>query len=103
VLLGSQEGLEQARRILEERENAEAEEKTFRVAELTIPEDSAWAGKTLADLDLRRRQGISVIGIQRGEQRTISPPPEEVLQPADTLLVIGHPDAIRACQKQSGA
>jgi Kef-type K+ transport system membrane component KefB/Trk K+ transport system NAD-binding subunit len=103
VLLGSQEGLEQARRILEERESAEEEEKTFRMAELSIRNDSAWAGKTLADLDLRRRQGISVIGIQRGEQRIIPPQHDEILQPEDTLLVIGHPDAILACQKQGTA
>jgi Trk K+ transport system NAD-binding subunit len=100
VLLGSQEGLEQARRILEERESAQEEEKTFQMAELSIRQDSEWAGKTLADLDFRRRQGISVIGIQRGEQRIISPLPEEILQPDDTLLVIGHPDAIRACQER---
>jgi len=100
VLLGSQEGLAEARRILEERENAEAELKAFRMAELAIREGSAWAGKSLADLDLRRRQGISVIGIQRGERRIIAPTPEEILRPADTLLVIGHPDAIRDCQEQ---
>jgi Trk K+ transport system NAD-binding subunit len=100
VLLGSQEGLEQAHRILEEREDSMEEEKTFRMAELSIRNDSAWAGKTLADLDLRRRQGISVIGIQRGEQRIIPPQHDEILQPEDTLLVIGHPDAIRSCQEQ---
>lgn len=102
VLLGSKEGLEQARRFLEERTNSEEEERTFRMTEITIQDGSPWVGKTLSDLDLRRRQGISVIGIQRNGQRLISPPPEECLQTADILLVIGHPDAIRACREHGG-
>lgn len=100
ILLGSAEGLEEARRILEEQVRGE-EEKTFRMAEYVIREDSSWAGKSVAELDLRRRRGISVIGIQRGEQRIISPLPEEILRSADRLLVIGHPDAIQSCQVEA--
>lgn len=100
VLLGNAENLEQARRILKERVNTERkDEKTFRMKEVLIQEDSSWVGRRLSDLDLRRRQGVSVIGIQRGDQRIISPQPEEVVQSADILLVIGSPEAIHGFQE----
>ena len=47
-------------------------------------------GKTLADLAVRRVTGASVIAILRGE--TIIPTPDpyhEIIQPGDTLVVIG--------------
>ena len=97
VLLGSEQGLEQARRLLEERDLSEAQEQTFHLAELTLADDSPWAGNPLATLDLRRRQGISVIGVQRGGQRILSPSPDTILQPGDILMVIGHPEAIQKC------
>ena len=103
VLLGSEGGMAQARRLLEERRGTEEEERTFQLAQLCLRDDSAWAGKSLAALDLRRRLGISVMGIERGGQRLLSPQPREVLEPGDTLLVIGHPEAIRACERQEGA
>lgn len=101
VLLGHEGGIEQARRMLEERESSQEEENAFQIAELCLLADSPWDGRTLAELDLRRRLGISVIGIERGEQRILSPHPQEVLRGADTLLVIGPPEAIRTCLAQS--
>lgn len=100
VLLGSNEGTEEARRILEERQGG-GEDVIFHMAEFFIREDSSWVGKSLSELDLRRQREISVIGIQRGGERSISPPPEEVLCLGDILLVIGHPDAIRICQAEA--
>ena len=95
VLLGNAEGLEQACRILEERKDtAGADEKRFRMKEVLVPDNSAWMGRSLADLDLRRQHGVSVIGIQRGAERLISPRPDMVVQPGDVLLVIGSPLAI---------
>ncbi|WP_051361230.1 cation:proton antiporter [Desulfuromonas sp. TF] len=103
VLLGTEEGLKMARRLLEEVE-AEAEEKQkFHVAEIPLDSGSSWSGKTLTELDFRHRHGISVIGLQRGEERILSPSPEETLRPHDILLVLGHPDAIRECLKKANS
>jgi Trk K+ transport system NAD-binding subunit len=99
VLLGNAEGLEKARTTLKERIKTEGkEETTFRMKEILIMDDSPWVDNRLSELNLRRRQGISVIGIQRGEQRIISPRPEEVVQPGDILLVMGSPEAISGFQ-----
>ncbi|HQU09749.1 MAG TPA: TrkA C-terminal domain-containing protein, partial [Opitutales bacterium] len=48
-------------------------------------------GETLAGANLRRRYGISVVGIQRGEQRITSPQAEEMFLSNDLLLIVGDP------------
>ena len=98
ILLGTSEGLHRAHEILEEREVLEedGEERTFEIEEIVLGAASPWTGQTLADLNLRRRHGISVIGIRRGDEKIVSPPPGETLQPGDALLVLGHPEAIAA-------
>lgn len=47
-------------------------------------------GKTLADLALRRRTGVSVIAILRGTRTIPSPDPyTETIEAGDTLVVVG--------------
>jgi Kef-type K+ transport system membrane component KefB/Trk K+ transport system NAD-binding subunit len=100
VLLGAEDNLLQARRELEQREDGREEQKTYQMEEIALLEGSGWTGQSLAGLDLRGHYGLSVIGLRRGEQYFIPPAPEELLRPGDTLLVLGHPDAIRICREQ---
>jgi trk system potassium uptake protein TrkA len=59
----------------------------FSLAEFRIPK--AWAGKTLAQLHIREKHKINVIGIKRGEKVEINPDPGAML-PADcTLIAVG--------------
>jgi CPA2 family monovalent cation:H+ antiporter-2 len=45
-------------------------------------------GNTLAGANIRRRFGVSVVGIQRGEQQIISPGADEILKSGDMLLYV---------------
>lgn len=45
-------------------------------------------GHTLSELNLRERFGITVLMI-KGERTRVSPAPDDVINPGDTLLVIG--------------
>jgi Kef-type K+ transport system membrane component KefB/Trk K+ transport system NAD-binding subunit len=100
ILLGTQQNLREARDILEETEMVMEEgKKKFQVAEIRLDVDSPWAGETLADLDLRRRHGVSVIGIRRGEEKIVSPSSEHVLSPGDVLVAIGQADSIQSCRE----
>jgi len=99
VLLGSKEGLMRARGILQEQERREEEDRCFQMAEVTVSAGSELAGRLLADLDLRRRQEISVIDIQRGGERSISPLPDARLEIGDILLVIGPCTAVKELQR----
>jgi uncharacterized protein with PhoU and TrkA domain len=68
------------------------------MAEVNVSAGSELAGRLLADLDLRRRQEISVIGIQRGGERSVSPLPDARLEIGDILLVIGPCTAVKELQ-----
>jgi CPA2 family monovalent cation:H+ antiporter-2 len=50
---------------------------------------SASAGRTLRDLDLRRRCGASVIAVVRGGETHPNPSPELRLEPGDDLVLVG--------------
>jgi CPA2 family monovalent cation:H+ antiporter-2 len=69
-------------------------DRSIHIAELTVPADSAWAGKSLAQLELGKRFGVHVSSILRGRQRINIPGGESILFPSDRLSVIGNDDQI---------
>ncbi len=82
----------------ESRPNAGA---TFNVQKLLVGHGSPLVGETLAGAELRKRHGISVLGIQRGDRKITAPPPEELMEIGDVLLVMGDPKAIERLQTSS--
>ena len=63
--------------------------KDLHFADFTVPGDSAWAGQTLAELNLGRRFSIHVASILRGNLRINIPEANERIFPQDVLQVIG--------------
>jgi trk system potassium uptake protein len=57
------------------------------ITELRVP--SAYIGRTLRDLNIRQKIPVTVVAIKRGQDVTISPAPETVLDHDDILVVIG--------------
>ncbi|WP_139368293.1 potassium channel family protein [Evansella clarkii] len=47
-------------------------------------------GKTLIQLDIRARYGVTVLAIKKGEEINISPEPDYQIMKNDLLIVIGH-------------
>ncbi|MFW5883528.1 MAG: TrkA C-terminal domain-containing protein, partial [Verrucomicrobiota bacterium] len=74
---------------------------TFNVQKLLVGHGSPLVGETLAGAELRKRHGISVLGIQRGDRKITAPPPEELMEIGDVLLVMGDPKAIERLQTSS--
>jgi trk system potassium uptake protein TrkA len=70
----------------------------FGILEFTVPEKLA--GKTLIDLDLRRRFGINVIGIKEKEasEGMLNPDPTQPLALADIIFLLGHLDELEKFQ-----
>lgn len=63
------------------------------LSEVIVNSDSAIAGKSLRELDLRRNSGVNVVAIERDFQTLIPPDPDVRLLPRDELLVYGsEPD-----------
>lgn len=54
-----------------------------------VERDHAAAGATLRDLNLRGSTGASVLAVARGERPVPNPSPELVLEPGDTLVILG--------------
>ena len=57
--------------------------------------DTWWAsGHSIADSQMRRRTGVSIVAILRGGQTIPSPEPDVQLLAGDTIVVVGTPDGI---------
>ena len=59
------------------------------LADMEIPGESAWAGKTLKELNLGKKFGVHVASILRGKRRINIPGGSVRLFPMDKIQVIG--------------
>ena len=57
---------------------------------ISLPQDSALAGKTLAQSRLGAALGLNVLAILRVDQNRLAPDPAAILRPGDRLLVEGR-------------
>jgi TrkA domain protein len=57
---------------------------------VTLRPDSPGAGRSIADLGIRRQTRLTVVAIQRERETIVAPEPEESLQPGDRLVVVGR-------------
>lgn len=64
------------------------------VAELYVP--AQMTGKSLAELRLRERHGVTVLVVKRNEELLVSPGGGAVLRRGDLLVVLGSNEAILA-------
>ena len=67
----------------------------YAVYEIAIP--SQWIGRSLADLDLRRKKKINVFAIKQGEKLISDIHPDVPLRSNQTLMVIGTNKEIDKC------
>lgn len=72
----------------------------LQMEQLTVAADSEVAGKDLIDSHIRQRFNVIVIGISKPDgQMLFNPQPREVLQPGDTLILVGDKQSLVAMQK----
>ena len=64
----------------------------YRIIEIRMP--ARWAGRTLIDLNVRRKYGLNVLAIHRGERFLVSPAPDMLFEADDTVLVMGRREDI---------
>jgi len=79
---------------------ADAEEVSHRVR---IREDSAMAGRTLADLELPTEVGMSVVAIRRGKEWRIDPDGDDALVGDDVLILQGAAAGVDELRQLAGA
>ena len=60
-----------------------------------VRDDSAAAGRSIGDLEIRRRTGSTVVAIIRGDVTLASPGPEVAFAAGDMAVIIGTSDGVR--------
>lgn len=70
-------------------------DRDIHIGHFELPEDSAWGGQKLANLQMRNRFGVHLSSILRGAQRINIPNGETILFPGDHLQVIGNDDQLK--------
>lgn len=65
------------------------------MAEVTVP--AAWAGKTIGQLDIRRRYQLNMLGWKQDKKLHVDITPDTVLKPDVTLLLLGKIKHIQKC------
>lgn len=63
---------------------------------LTVESDMPYAGKTIGDARIRTRTGVSVVAVIRGDEPHPAPAPDFMIEPGDTLVVVGTTEGIKA-------
>ncbi len=65
------------------------------IFEVTVP--SEWAGRSIGQIDIRKKYGINILAVKENGNMDLSVSPDTVLDSRKTLLVLGERKAIRKC------
>ena len=67
------------------------------IFEVKIPEK--WVGKSIGQIDIRRRYNINILGLKNRNQTNLALGPETVMTPDWNLLILGKTEDIMKCFK----
>ncbi len=67
------------------------------IYEVSIPKE--WDGKSIGQIDIRKRYGINIVAVRQMGKITLSVTPETVLNKNMTILVFGKRRAMQKCFK----
>lgn len=65
------------------------------IFEVKVPQD--WIGKSVGELDVRRKFGINILGIKRGGKTDVSVMSDTILSENITILALGEYKALQKC------
>ena len=58
---------------------------------------SEWIGKTIGQIDIRKRFGITIMAVKKNGRMILSVTPETLLKKGITMLVLGEYKAMQRC------
>ena len=62
-----------------------------------IPVPPAWAGRSIGQIDIRKKYNINIMGVKRNGKLELSLSPDMVLTEGSTMLVLGRNKDIQKC------
>ena len=63
--------------------------------EVTVPRD--WVGRTIGQIDIRKKFNINIIGIKRRGELELTTSSDTILETEDTMLVLGRNKNLQKC------
>ncbi len=69
----------------------------YSIYEVQVPPD--WSGKTVLQLDIRRKFGLNILGVRRAGQLEMNVTADTLLTQRDSILVLGHDRDLQKCFK----
>ncbi|MCM1120641.1 MAG: TrkA family potassium uptake protein [bacterium] len=63
--------------------------------EIPVPED--WVGRSIGQIDIRKKYNINIMGIKRNGKLELTVSPDTVLEAQNTMLVLGQNKDIQKC------
>ena len=71
--------------------------------QVKVGPDAPFAGQTIKDANLRQAFGVIIVAIERqAGHLEFNPAPESMIVPGDQLVVLGHPDQLKALDAAAG-
>ena len=70
-------------------------DESHAIFEVSVPK--AWVGRSILQLDVRRKYNINIMGIKQGGRMNVSVSPDTLLTEDITLLVLGEYKALQKC------
>lgn len=67
----------------------------YSIFETEIPK--TWIGKTIKELDVRKKYHVTILAVKHGEEIDMELKPEDKLSENETILVLGHNKYIQKC------
>ena len=67
------------------------------IYEVSVPRE--WVGKTVGQIDIRKRYGINILAVKQNRKMNLSVTPDTSLDEQMTMLVLGERRAMRRCFK----
>ena len=59
-----------------------------------------WENKTLFELKLPNKMGVSIIAIKTGDKINITPYADDVIKEGDVVVLLGHNDNLRKIEQR---
>ncbi|WP_432629193.1 potassium channel family protein [Brotaphodocola sp.] len=70
-------------------------DENYSIFELSVP--SEWIGKSILQLDIRKKYGISILAIRENGKLHMNIVPDTILSAEKSILVLGEQKAIQKC------
>lgn len=67
----------------------------YSVLEVAIPGD--WSGKSILELDIRKKYGINILGIRTNGKLNMKITPDTVFGAGSSIVILGHEKAVHKC------